>query len=103
LTLRLDLKKNASMSSRLVIFLAAFLAFLPGVGAAELSSEEIKSAEKLYQAKCAKCHKFYNPSDYTGPEWQKWMLKMKKKSKLKPDQYELLSRYLDTFRRPSNK
>ncbi len=91
------------MSRRLVIFLVAFTASLWGVGAADLSSEEIKSAEKLYQAKCAKCHKFYNPADYTGPEWQKWMLKMKKKSKLKPDQYELLLRYLDTFRQPARK
>ena len=70
----------------------------PGGGSLLLSDEEISSARKLYVAKCAKCHKFHNPAKYTDEEWRTWMRKMSRKSKLKPEQHELLSRYLETFR-----
>jgi cytochrome c5 len=66
--------------------------------AAPLSAQETRSAQKLYNTKCAKCHKFYNPDHYSAEDWKMWMEKMGKKSKLKPPQYELLSRYLETFR-----
>ena len=56
-------------------------------------------ARKLYIAKCAKCHKFYDPAAYSDAEWRVWMTKMSKKAKLKPAQEEFLSRYIDaTFR-----
>lgn len=67
-------------------------------GAADLTAAELKDGRKLYVAKCARCHKFYNPTNYSEPDWQNWMEKMSKKAKLKPDQKELLSRYLGTFR-----
>ena len=70
----------------------------PGGGAPLLSDQEIAAARKLYVAKCAKCHKFHNPAKYTDEEWHTWMRKMSRKSKLKPEQNELLSRYLGTFR-----
>jgi hypothetical protein len=70
----------------------------PGDGALSLSEPEIASARKLYVAKCAKCHKFHNPAKYTDEEWRTWMRKMSRKAKLKPEQDELLSRYLGTFR-----
>jgi hypothetical protein len=69
--------------------------------AEELSAGEIKVAKKIYVAKCAKCHKFYDPAKYSDTDWRKWMDKMSRKAKLKPDQKEILSKYLDTFR--SNK
>jgi nitrate/TMAO reductase-like tetraheme cytochrome c subunit len=68
--------------------------------AGELSPGQINAAKKLYNNKCAKCHKFYDPGHYAQNEWETWMQKMGKKSKLKPEQYELLSRYLETFRTP---
>lgn len=67
-------------------------------GAAELSALELKDARKLYNAKCAKCHKFYDPAKYNEVEWQEWMRKMNQKAKLKAAQADLLKRYLDTFR-----
>ena len=70
----------------------------PGGGAPLLSDQEIAAARKLYVAKCAKCHKFHNPAKYADEEWRTWMRKMSRKSKLKPEQNELLSRYLGTFR-----
>jgi nitrate/TMAO reductase-like tetraheme cytochrome c subunit len=63
-----------------------------------LSPKEVAAAKKLYTSKCAKCHKFYDPAGYNQSEWDEWMQKMRKKSKLKPDQYALLSRYLETLR-----
>ena len=70
--------------------------------AAGLSAEEIGSARKLYQNKCARCHKFYNPKDYGDAEWGAWMVKMTKKARLKADQAQLLSRYLEAFRDKRN-
>jgi cytochrome c5 len=66
--------------------------------AADLSESELKAGRKLYLAKCARCHKFYDPAKYSDAEWHKWMEKMSTKAKLKPEQMELLSRYLDNYR-----
>ncbi len=67
-------------------------------GADALTSSELKDGRKLYVTKCARCHKFYDPAKYPEAEWNSWMEKMSKKAKLKPDQKELLARYLNTFR-----
>jgi hypothetical protein len=67
---------------------------------AGLTDLEIATARKLYVTKCARCHKFYDPANYDDEEWHTWMVKMSKKSRLKPDQEELLSRYLGAFRSP---
>lgn len=78
-------------------FLGAFLLVcsVAVIQSAELSIKEIEAARKIYVAKCAKCHKFYNPAKYSDEEWNKWMIKMSRKAKLKPQQQELLSRYID--------
>src|SRR5881628_3580134 len=59
----------------------------------DLPSDGMAAARKLYVGKCAKCHKLYNPAKYSDEEWAKWMRKMSKKSKLNPQQQELLSAY----------
>jgi cytochrome c5 len=66
--------------------------------AAGMPEPEIASARQLYTTKCARCHKYYDPSQYDDQEWQTWMRKMSKKAHLKADQQQLLSRYLETFR-----
>ena len=61
--------------------------------------DEAAVGRKLYVAKCAKCHKFYDPAKYSDEDWQKWMGKMSRKAKLSEYQTEILSRYIeDTFR-----
>ena len=67
--------------------------------ATELSSSELKAAQKVYLTKCAKCHKLYEPSSYSDEEWSTWMLKMKKKAKLKEEPYNLVSKYTDLLRK----
>ena len=76
----------------------AALVTLHAAGAAELSPTELPDGRKLYTAKCAKCHKLYDPAKYDDEQWRTWMTKMSKKAKLKPAQTELLSRYLATYR-----
>ena len=56
----------------------------------------IPDGRKLYVAKCAKCHKFYDPAKYSENEWQLWMAKMSKKAKLNPEQEAILAQYIDT-------
>ena len=56
------------------------------------------SVRGVLQAKCAKCHEFYDPKKYSEEDWRKWMGKMNKKSKLKREQADLLGRYLDSYR-----
>src|SRR6187200_1032122 len=56
-----------------------------------MSSERAARARKLYALKCAKCHGFYDPALYSASEWNEWMMKMSKKSRLQPEQEELIT------------
>lgn len=78
--------------------LAALCLWANAASPPDLSPAQEASARKLYVAKCAKCHKFYEPNKYTEADWRIWMEKMNKKSKLKPAQAELLNQYLDLYR-----
>jgi len=62
------------------------------------SKEEISAAASLYALKCGRCHQFYDPRQYNDADWQSWMRKMSRKARLKPEEEELLSRYLAAFR-----
>lgn len=79
-------------------FMMFLLAFTGAVQAGDLSEKEVKAAQKIYVGKCAKCHKLHDPTNYNDAEWQSWMTKMKRKARLKTDQAELLSRYLELIR-----
>jgi mono/diheme cytochrome c family protein len=90
-------------------FLSLALVGLFSAGCAEPAKETdsgsggIPDGRALYLAKCAKCHKFYDPARYSESEWQKWMVKMSKKAKLKPDQEAILAHYIDTTLRTPQK
>lgn len=90
--------------SRFVLLFAvvtAFAGFLRPALAGDAVLEDTK-ARKLYLTKCAKCHKLYEPKKYSDADWEKWMGKMTKKSKLNSAQTELLTRYLETLRNETN-
>ena len=70
----------------------------PAASADELTLKELTAARKIYVAKCAKCHRFYEPTNYAASAWQTWMEKMNKKSKLKGEPASLLTRYLEDYR-----
>jgi len=82
----------------LCLLFMGFAAVHPAASADEMAAKEIVSAQKIYVAKCAKCHRFYEPTNYAESAWQTWMEKMNKKSKLKGEQPSLLTRYLDAYR-----
>ena len=70
--------------------------------AKDMAGFENSAGRKLYVAKCAKCHKFYEPAKYSESDWEMWMTKMSKKAKLKPEQQEVLTRYISqNLRTPS--
>lgn len=80
-----------------VILVATAGAFL-SAQAGGLTDQELQAGQKLYVAKCAKCHQFHDPKAYAEADWRGWMLKMAKKAKLKNDQAELLTKYLNAYR-----
>ena len=83
---------------RTLLLFIALAAASRHASADELPLKEQAEARKIYVAKCAKCHRFYEPTNYSEPNWRTWMEKMNKKSKLKPEQDRLLNRYLDAYR-----
>lgn len=93
------MKKNTE-----VVLVALFgLALIGCTGpmvAKDSPADPIVAGQKLYIAKCAKCHKLYDPARYSEEDWQMWMAKMSKKAKLKPDQQEEISRYVAQNLRP---
>jgi len=86
------------MPRLLLLMLLALAGSAFAAGTNELSANDLAAARKLYVAKCAKCHAFYDPKAYSKTEWPTWLEKMSQKSKLKTDQADLLKRYLDEYR-----
>jgi hypothetical protein len=84
--------------TRLLLLLGAGLVTAGPARAGQMSLNDAAAARKVYVAKCAKCHKFYEPKNYTDEDWDTWMDKMSRKSKLKADQEVLLKRYLAEYR-----
>ena len=71
---------------------------VPPAGANLISADDAVAGRALYVNKCARCHKFYDPAKYSDPDWNKWMTKMGRKARLKPDERGLLDRYLGAYR-----
>ena len=69
------------------------------VKAARLPASELAEGRRLYEVKCARCHRFYNPAEYDRAEWHMWMRKMSRKAHLSAENERILSNYLDLFRR----
>src|SRR6266480_7923912 len=90
-------------TTRLLCLFALFgIAFASCAGptrTADVPIDETSAGRKLYVSKCAKCHKLYDPAKYSEEDWQLWMDKMSKKAKLKSEQKEALSRYIESILR----
>jgi hypothetical protein len=100
-TCRLESLLRYGTSARTTSPWVLMLAFTFAMGMAwaeELSAEQAAAARKVYAAKCAKCHRFYEPTNYAEPAWRHWMEAMSRKARLKRDQDALLSKYLDAYR-----
>lgn len=84
----------------LLILITAFVWTSCQTEATNLSSQP-QNVEKLYVLKCAKCHELYDPKTYSDADWDLWMTKMRKKSKLTINQFELITNYTQTLRAPA--
>ena len=72
---------------------------MTGVASASSTTEiDATAGRKLYAAKCASCHKLYDPARYDEEKWKYWMVKMKRKARLSDKQYQQLADYLQTLR-----
>ena len=60
---------------------------------------DVEQARKTYLLKCAKCHQFYHPWNYTEREWESWMTKMAAKSKLTFAEEASLRTYTEALRK----
>lgn len=93
-----NLGMRAAIIGRLLLLFA--LVWFPEVAKTDdLTEKQKATAKRIYDVKCAKCHRMYAPTDYPPEEWQLWAGKMTKKAKLDPSKEKLLVRYLETLRR----
>jgi len=69
------------------------------VAAGEPVIDQTAAARNLYINRCSKCHKLYQPSNYSDQKWQRWMAKMGRKAKLQPQQQVAVSNYIETVLR----
>jgi len=83
----------------LLVLTAVLASPLRDATADEFAAIDTTAARRLYRTKCLRCHKEYNPANYSDAAWRDWMDRMSRKAKLKPDQKELLTRYLDDVRK----
>ena len=86
------LKKSLSLS----LLLAA--ASSPAADGSASRAGGAVEGKKIYERTCAKCHEFYPPANYSKAEWDKWMTKMRRKSKLKSADFDKMLEYTDTLR-----
>lgn len=61
-------------------------------------SQALLKGKSLYENKCAKCHRLYDPKDYDQEKWAHWKKKMKKKARLNTDEYTLIFNYTERLR-----
>jgi len=79
-------------------FITVLLALTVAAQAGVFSEKEQAAARKLNLTKCAKCHKLYDPANYTEQAWSDWLARMNGKARLNSDQADSLARYFDTLR-----
>lgn len=49
--------------------------------------------EKLYKAKCGRCHDLPNPGFIAEETWNRWMMRMRYTAKLSDEDYDIMMDY----------
>ncbi|MDD3079840.1 MAG: hypothetical protein PHH37_12165 [Paludibacter sp.] len=57
-------------------------------------SNDLQKGKEIYENKCGKCHKLFEPEKYKAKQWTKWVDKMAPKAKLNVEQKKLVYKYL---------
>lgn len=55
---------------------------------------ELAEGKSLYENSCARCHKLYDPKDYSTDEWKPIVLRMQPKARLNAEQGQKIYNYL---------
>jgi hypothetical protein len=91
-------RKRTTMSRTRFLLALTIVLVLGWAGAGQLTRKERATPRALYENKCSKCHRLYEPKDYLQEEWRLWMIKMSQKANLSNEQEKLLNSYLDAYR-----
>ncbi len=59
-----------------------------------VTSEDIARGKSLYAENCIKCHKSFNPSDFTEKQWRHEVPPMAKKAKIDSEKENLILAYV---------
>lgn len=54
----------------------------------------LAEGKNLYENSCARCHKLYEPKQFTQEDWKPILVKMQKKAKLDDSQMASISNYI---------
>jgi cytochrome c5 len=57
-------------------------------------SPELAEGKNLYENNCAKCHKLYDPKDFTKEEWTPIVMRMQQKAKISDTDREKIYNYI---------
>ncbi|MCX6906697.1 MAG: cytochrome c [Verrucomicrobia bacterium] len=57
------------------------------------ASSAMSAGEKLYKAKCGRCHDFPNPGFVAEETWNRWMMRMRYTAGLSDEDYDRLMDY----------
>lgn len=72
----------------------AAVALLVSILAAPVSATERLRTADLYETKCGRCHRLYEPQEYTPVEWDHWLVSMRDEAALTNNQLIDLEGYL---------
>lgn len=61
---------------------------------ASVSEAQFLAGKAVYEAKCGKCHKLYNPSRGNMTQWTKWIDRMAPKAKLTDEEKQQVTDYV---------
>lgn len=64
----------------------------------DATAEQLKSGYHIYVNNCGKCHALYKPEQFSEKKWEEELPDMVSKSKLSPEEQELLVRFVYTRR-----
>ena len=57
-------------------------------------SPELAEGKSLFENSCARCHKLYDPKDFSAEQWKPIVLRMTPKARLNEEQGQKIYNYL---------
>lgn len=59
-------------------------------------TKELAEGQSLFENNCAKCHKLYDPKDFSSQDWKPILVQMQKKAHLEDAQIGFISAYINS-------